>query len=560
MATVSSTTSTTSYTTSSSSTSAASSTVDWDGLIEAMVQTKLDKADTIDTKITNNQTKISSYQSLQTLLQDLTTKAKALSNPSGISNQSVNVFAARAGYLTANGDVTASSVVSVDVDSGTQTGTYDLKINQVATAQKVSSGAVASSSDDLGYTGVFTIGTEDGTSASIDVTSDMSLSDLADEINDATSTTGVKATLLKVSDSEYRLVLSTSDTGKTITTSTSSGDDVLMNIGVIDSSGAFVDEIQASQKAIITLDGVQITRDTNDISDVLDGVTFHLYAATPTDTSVSVQVAENLTDIQTAISDFVTSYNALRDFVATQSATASDGTASSDAVLFGDATLRSIDMLLQQDLNTMIDGESLGSIGISFNSDNELEIDSTTLQNALNNNLADVQKVFAFNMTSSSSDIYLLARGSKAPSSFTLDIDVDTSGTVTSASVGGDTSLFTISGTRIVGKDGTAYEGFSFSFSGKSSQSIDITLSYGLAEKVRADSDAVGNATSGTLTSIIANIEDQDTDLATKSDLIRSQAESYRTQLTQRYARIQQQILEANSTISYLELLTSSSD
>jgi flagellar hook-associated protein 2 len=560
MTTVSSTsTSAASYATSTSNTSAASSTVDWSGLIEAMVQAKLTNADTIDTQITTNQTKISTYQDLQTLLQTLTTAAKAISNPSGVSNASVNVFADRGGYLTANGDVSASSVMSVDVDSGTDTGIYDVQVEQIAKAQKVSSAAFADSSTDLGYDGVFSLGTADGGSADITVTSDMSLADLAEAINNQAGTTGVRASILKVSETESRLILTANDTGETITASAVSGDDVLNELGVTDSSGDFADEIQAAQPAIISLDGIEVSRSSNDISDVVDGVTFHLYATTPTDTSVSVQVAENLTNISTAIQNFVTAYNALRDFVTTQTATTSSGTADSSAVLFGDATLRAISSELEKDLNTSVSGYSLADFGITFDSSNKLSVDSTTLQNALNNNLDKVQSLFAFNMTSSSNDLYLLARGAKAPTSFTLDVAVDTSGAITSASVGGDSSLFTVSGTRIVGKTGTAYEGFSFSFSGTTSQSIDITLSYGLAERVYSDSDAVGNATKGTLVSVIDAIEQKDTDLSTRSSRIKTQAEAYRTTLTERYAKIQQQILTANSTVSYLKLLISNS-
>lgn len=557
MTTVSSTssTSTSSYTSSTSSTSASSSTVDWSGLVEAMVQAKLSKADTIDSKITANETKISTYQSLQTLLQDLTTKTKALSNPAGVSNASSNVFANRTGYLTANGDVTASSVASVDVDSGTDEGTYDLVVEQVAKAQKVASSTISGNTSALGYSGVFSIGTSDGSSADISVTSTMTLTDLVSAINNQTSTTGVRATTLQVSDGEYELLLTTTSTGQTITTSSVSGDDVLNQLGVTDASGDFANEIQAAQQAKIKLDGVEITRDTNDISDVLDGVTFHLYGTTPTDTSVSVQVAPNLTTIETAINSFVTSYNALRDFVIAQSKTASDGTADSSTVLFGDSTLRSVAQQVENDLNTMISNYSLSDLGISFDSDNKLEVDTTTLESALNNNLTDVQSLFEFQMTSSSSNIRLLARGTDAPSSFTLDVTLDSSGAITSASVGGDSSLFTISGTRIIGKSGTAYDGFSFSFAGTSSESINIGLSYGLAEKISVDSDTVGNATSGTLAAIIDNIEQQDTDLSSRSALIKSQAESYRTQLTERYAKIQEQILSANSTIAYLKQL-----
>lgn len=555
-----SSTSSTSYTSSTSSTSASSSTVDWDALIEGMVQAKLDKADTIDAKITANETKISSYQELQTLLQDLTSKAKALSNPSGTSNASANVFANRSGYLTANGDVTASSVVSVDVDSGTQLGTYDLVVEQAAKAHKVSSATVESNSSELGYEGVFSFSVEDGDTVDISVTSDMSLADIAEAINNQTGTTGVQATVLQVSGDEYQLLLTATETGKSIVTSSVSGDDVLTQLGVTDSSGSFADEIQAAQSAIITLDGVEITRSSNDISDVLDGVTFHLYSTTPTDTSVSIQIAQNLTNIQTAIEDFVTAYNALQDFVIAQSATGSDGTADASAVLFGDGTLRSVSQQIEDDLSTMILNYALGDLGISFDSDNKLEIDSTALTSALNNDLDQVEDLFQFEMTSSSTNIRLLARGANAPTSFTLDVEVDSSGTVTAASVDGDTSLFEIDGTRIKGKSGTAYEGFSFSFSGSSTESIDITLSYGLAERVYSDSNAVGNTSSGTLKSIIDNIEEQDSDLSERSSLIRSQAETYRTALTARYAKIQEQILTANSTISYLKILTDSSD
>jgi flagellar hook-associated protein 2 len=91
MTSVSSTTSTStnasaSATATSSSKTAAStdtSNIDWDAIIEASVQAKLDKADTIDLKITSNEAKISAYQDLQSLLETLVTTAPALRAPSG---------------------------------------------------------------------------------------------------------------------------------------------------------------------------------------------------------------------------------------------------------------------------------------------------------------------------------------------------------------------------------------------------------------------------------------------------------------------------------------------
>eukprot|EP01036_Dinobryon_divergens_P046641 gene46641-62387_t len=140
----------TSSSTSTSSTSSSTSTsdIDWDGLIEEAVQAKLDKADSIDLKVTENEAKSAAYTSLQTLLAALETAAQALRAPSGSSVKSVDAFEARTAYLTANGDVDAASSVSATVESGSTTGTYDLVIEQLAAAHKVASATVASGQPD----------------------------------------------------------------------------------------------------------------------------------------------------------------------------------------------------------------------------------------------------------------------------------------------------------------------------------------------------------------------------------------------------------------------------
>ena len=73
-------TSTTSSSSSSSSTS--TSDIDWNGLIEEAVAAKMAKADTIETKISDNEATIAAYQELQGLLQDLSDAANALRAPS----------------------------------------------------------------------------------------------------------------------------------------------------------------------------------------------------------------------------------------------------------------------------------------------------------------------------------------------------------------------------------------------------------------------------------------------------------------------------------------------
>ncbi|QCK85580.1 flagellar hook protein [Phreatobacter aquaticus] len=550
-----STSSTTSSSTSSTSSSSSSSSIDWDSLIEEAVQAKLDKADTIDTKITANEAKISAYENLQSLLGDIQSAAQSLRAPSGTSNASDDAFLDRAAYLTAVGDVDTSSSVSVTVDSGSDIGTHDLQIVQLATTHKISGSAETSSTTDLGYSGVMSVGVVDGTAVDITIDSGMTLAEIAEAINNETDTTGVQATVLKVSSSSYKLVLSSSDTGKTIAASAVSGDDVLQSLGITDSSGDFANVLQASQSAIIKLDGIEITRESNDIDDVLDGATFHLYQTTPDDTSITVDIGVDVSAAKTAVQSLVDAYNAFRDYVVTQQTVTSSGTASSDAVLFGDGTLRTISSQVYDALNTTVNKESMALLGLTFDENNNLELDEDTLDNALLDDLDAVQQVLSFQMTSSSQDLLLLSRGTSSPADFTLDITTDSSGAITSASVDGNSSLFTVSGTRIIGAEGSAYEGFTFVYTGSASKSVDLSFSSGLAELLyNATTDAV-DSSDGSLQTLIDNLESVDDTLQTKSDDIRSRAETYRTNLTNRYAKYQSAISQAESMQDYLTQL-----
>src|SRR5450756_1207355 len=472
MTSISSTTSTTSTSTSSTSSTNSTSTsgtkttssVDWNALITSQVNAKLARATTIQTSITSNQAKITAYQSLQTSLGTLATAASSLSN--SIQNSlSSSVFATRSATISSTGDVSASSSLSMSVASGAATGDHTLQIEQVATAQKVIGSSVADQTAALGYTGTFSIGLAGGTSADISITSSMTLQDVADTINNQTSTTNVQASVIEVSSGSYELVLSGTKDAADIQTSSVSGDDVLNKLGVTDSSGSFTDVLQTSQSAKLKLDGVELTRDTNDISDVLSGVTFSLLQATTSGTTLNISIGSDTSQVQTALQTFVTDYNAVRDFVNTQQQTNSDGTASSSSVLFGDGTMRDIITRAEQALNTTVGSMSLSDLGLSFNTKNELVLDTSQLSTTLTNNLSGAISLLSAQTTTSSSDLSVVNTGSSAPASFNLDLAVDSSGNLTSASVGGDSSLFTVSGHSIIGNSGTAYAGMAFTLS-----------------------------------------------------------------------------------------------
>jgi len=513
-------------------------------------------ADTIETNISSNQAKISAYQNLQTLLSTLATGSDPLSTPdTGSATSTSSIFSARSANITASGNVSPSSVVSMTLNNGAPIGNYTLSVTQLAQAQKVSSSSVASQTDALGYAGTFSIGLSGGSTANINVDATMSLQDVAAAINEQTKTTNVQASIIQVSSNQFQLVLSATQDNAAIVTSSVSGDDIMNKLGVTDSSGNFADQIQQPQPAIMILDGVQISRDTNDISDVISGVTFNLLQATPSGSSLNIDVEPNTDQIETALQTLVTDYNAVHDFVTSQQATNSDGTAASSAVLFGDGTMNDIMTQLQSALNTSVNGLSLNDLGLSFTNSNDLQLDTSKLETTMSSNLQGVEALLASQSTTSSSDLSVIASGNSVPASFSLDVQVDGSGAVTSASVGGDSSMFSVIGNTIIGKSGTAYAGMAFSFSGTSSETVTVNTTQGIASLVSGIASSNASPSSGSLQDLVGNLQSQDTTTQQKVTDIQAQASIYQADLTSRYAQYQASISEASTTLTYLQAL-----
>ncbi|MCP1914285.1 flagellar hook-associated protein 2 [Bradyrhizobium elkanii] len=561
--TVSSATSSTSNTTSTSSASTVTTTgttnstsIDWDALIEAEVNAKLAAATSITTTITANEAKITAYQSLQTELSTLATGLSSLST-SIINSIATNAFATRAATISSTGDVSASSALNMSVNSGSATGDHTLQITQLATAQKVIGSSQSSSSMALGLSGTFSLGLSGGTGTAISITSGMSMQDIVDTINAQTSTTNVQASIVQVSSGSYEMVLTGTQDAADIAYSSTSGDDILNKLGVTDTSGAFTDVLQKSQSAEFTLDGIALTRNTNDISDVLSGVTFDLLQPTPSGTSLNISIETDTSQITSALQTFVTNYNAFRDQVIAQSAQNSDGTAASSAVLFGDSTMRDLMTQLQQVLSGTVGGMTMADLGLSFNENNELQLDTGTLSTVLTQNLAGVTQLLSAQTATSSSQLSVVNTGT-SPQSFTLDLTVDSTGTLTGASVGGDSSGFSVVGNTIIGNSGTIYAGMAFTYTGSTSQSITVTSSSGLATQLYQLAHT-SSGTSGQLQTMITNLQSRDTDLQSQVSDIQSNAATFKAQLQVQYANYQAAIESANNTLGYLKALLDAS-
>lgn len=546
-----------------SAVTSATASLDTETLIENAVAVREAASDTIELKVTAAEAKVSAYEELESLLLTLSDAADALRNPA--SSSETDAFEERSVSLSATGASDATDVMGASVSANAEIASYSIVVEQVATAHKIAADNSSSRSDALGLEGTFSLAAGDNDAVSIEIASDMSLDEIAEAINAESDDTGVAASILKLSDASYMLVLTASETNKAISLGDTDGT-VLESLGLVTSSGEIGNELQVAQAAVITIDGVSVTRSSNEIDDLIDNVTLYLYAGDE-DTTITLDIGADLSGINTAISDFVDAYNAVRDFVLTQQEVTSDGEAADTAVLYGDALVRS----LSNDLSSLLsasagdDSAVLAMIGITLDEENKLTIDSTALADALASDLDTVEALFRFESETSSSKLAVIDNGSTGGSAeFTLDITVDADGNITSAGIAGDTSLFTVTGNRIEGAEGTEYEGIVFAYIGAESASVNVSITRGMAQKF---SDIIGDyagtyagADGSRITTLVDSLNDSITDMETEVSNIQQRTEDYRAWLTEYYARIEAQINAASRLREQLAILLADND
>ena len=537
---------------------------DTSSLIEAAVEAELIPAYTLETKVENNELRMAAYEELNGLLDDINNVLDLLRNEPG-STGTTSVFEEREAYLTASDGSTASNTLTVTADANAAIGSYEIEVLQIATAQKVGTNTVSDPSAALGLDGSFTIAASDGTAQTIAVDSKMSLEDICDTINASSNDSGVRATLLNVSDSESILVLSSVETGQTLSYTSESGDDIGVALGLVDeTSGDFANSLQDAQNAIIEIDGVRIERSSNTLDDVIDGLTIDLYAANAGKT-VTVEIDYNYADAKAAVVALVDAVNAFLEFYAAQSELGENGLPAQDAVLFGDSLLRGTQSAIFSDLLeslTTDDGAfSLPGLGITLTKEGSFVVEEDTLDNALLENFKAIATLFEFQFSADSDDLAILSHDNVlASGTYSIDITVDSDGNLESASIDGDSSLFTISGTRIIGAEGSKFEGLTLVYLGKTDQTIEFTLHQGIADSLYDRLETYCNETDSLLVDAVKGLEDSNKDMAKEIAEIQGDAQTLEARLIDYYAELEARISQANTTLDLLKALNSSDD
>ena len=530
--------------------------IDWNALIEAAVAKKKAPADTIDLKIQQNDLEIAAYKKMQELMKNLGSSLNTIRGTDNTLTRQDDIFSVRQAYLTGKGSVDAKSAVVVTADNGATVRNYDLKILQIATAQKVASRTFSDDVSGLGLKGEFSLKLDGAdTATTFKITEGTSLKEIAETINEKSKETGVSASVVKISATEFKLVLNADKTGKNIIMTPASGSNIGQSLGILNASGDYADQLQPARNAIIELDGVKIIRPSNVVDDAVDGVTFSLYKETGEGNSIDVEVAQSLSQINESLKNFVESYNAYRTWALTQQQVLTGGGIPKDAVLFGEGILRNANTSVADALSTVIDKESMALMGFSYDENNLLKIDANTLKDALINDLDAVEKLLNFQSTSTSQDLKLLARNGNMPGQISLDIKVDADGKISSVTADGQEDQFVIKGARIEGVKGSAYEGISFVFTGKEDTKADLTFSSGIAEKLYQSVAKFSDVREGLIQDVVSKLDTENELHRKRHKKIIDDTQLYRSKMVKLYSSYQREIQRAEADLDYLKAI-----
>lgn len=284
------------------------------------------------------------------------------------------------------------SVVSVQATGQAVSGAYQIESKQLAQANTIVSNKAYSSASDTISTGTLSISVGGQTKDIVIDATNNTLEGLQAIINNGDY--GVNAAIVN-NGGQYQIMFTSKNTGAASNISLSGLADFDVN-GMTTTSEA--------RDAVMTINGLNIANSTNDFSDVIDGLSIQLKSVSTVTQSVSV--ASDSQKIVDTVSNFVEVYNQLDTILTDLGSYRSLTEAEQESPEFdyfgdlsGSSLLRDLKGQLREALSGAIpqltDPNTLASVGISFDRDGKMALDSALLNSVASNNLESLSLIFA---------------------------------------------------------------------------------------------------------------------------------------------------------------------
>lgn len=354
----------------------AGSGIDVKSLAQSLVDAeKTPKKERIDAKIAQSEARITGYSAVKYALSQLQTAFGKLNDASDFSSiQPSNTQTAAFG-------VTASTTA--------EAGSYSIEVLQTALAQRTASSPFADRATPLNGGTAFSLNlTVGGVSQTPIAVTTATPAGMVSAINGAKL--GVTAQLINTG-SGYNVVL----TGK-------SGAAQSFSMGSNDGTGtavagvSFATSLQTATDASFKVNGLTVSRSSNTVSDVIDGVTLELYATTTGAARLDLNrdtasIKDNINGLVTAYNDFEETLKILGD--------KSSEVEEFGGALAGESLLESVRSQVRAMLtsNSNTPGTTIKAgrdVGLSIDRYGKLSLDATKLDTALQDNFAEVSTMF----------------------------------------------------------------------------------------------------------------------------------------------------------------------
>jgi flagellar hook-associated protein 2 len=391
----------------------AGSGIDTKALVSSLVEAQFaGKTQTLTARKETLSAQISAISQLRSSLTGFSTALTTLISGGSLSTQPVS---------------SNTSVLNVGLLPGANISglSAQVEVKQLAAAQVVTSGAVADKAAAFGK-GTLTI-----TLGSLSYTNDVptGFTPKADAtpvvvtIGDAQNSLAGIASAINAAKAGVTATVITDATGSRISIKGQTGAEQAFTIDVAEdadapglSALAFNTATQPmtltrkSDDAVVALDGVDVRRSSNTISDLLTGVKLDLVKAVPGQ-AIDITTSPPTAALAQAMSDIVETYNQLMGIAKTESQSA-DGVLRSDNGVR--EFMRQLRELTGRDLNVNgAEGEpkTLAELGVKTNRDGTLMLDPATLQKALSASGPVVEKMLTVSLGSALRQISLSLTG-----------------------------------------------------------------------------------------------------------------------------------------------------
>jgi flagellar hook-associated protein 2 len=352
------------------------------------------------------QARLSAYGQVQSALSSLDTALSTLKTSSA--------FQAAQATVTGTG-------VSATVSGTATPGSYSLTVSSIAQAQAAASGPLANASTVVG-TGTLTIQlgtynsgantfTAQSGSSPVNITINSgndTLGGVAAAINSASA--GVTASVV-TDNSGSRLVVSSSNTGTVngfkLTVADSDGTNtnasglsqIAFDPTATAGAGKNMTQTQAAADAQYSINGLSLTSSTNSITSAIAGLTLNLTQAPPSGSTLQAQVtvSSDTTAVTNSVNAFVQAYNSLMNLET--SLTGYNASTNTASVLTGETPMFELSSQLRSILGSRVSGVSglswLADVGIDFQSNGTLSLNTTKFASALSSNPSGVAQLFS---------------------------------------------------------------------------------------------------------------------------------------------------------------------